>query len=178
MPAFEQVDWGRPDFEIIASFHRRGVSAIDIEEREVWHNWLTANHYALVTFDFGDGLYNAVTAMGTYFRWEEQFGYALEPRSRDLEALHDGFEFDVPKGGLVLELLGGEPAWREDARWFLGVLSIASEHSLQHLALGRRFFTIVPVDKTSPILSATIDHTRLGICRAPRVRGRIPGEGS
>jgi hypothetical protein len=47
---------------------------------------------------------------------------------------------------VVLELLDPEVTWSADARWFEGLLAVASEHARHHLALGRRFFTMLVVD--------------------------------
>ena len=91
-------------------------------------------------------------------RWEEQFGYALESGQRNLDALRDGFEFDVPSdGGHVFELVRPDVIWQEDARWLLGLLAIAQEHSLVHLALGRRFFTLLIVPNESPLIGQAIE---------------------
>ena len=92
------------------------------------------------------------------FRWEEQFGYQLVHGSRNLDALRDGFEVDVPAGdGVVLELFQPDLIWREDSRWLLGLLAIASEHSRYHLACGRRFFTLLVLPDHSPMIGQKID---------------------
>ena len=63
---------------------------------------------------------------------------------RNLDALRDGFEFDLKPGqGHVLELLNAEVAHREDPRWFAGLLAIAHGYSRWQLALGAPFFAML-----------------------------------
>jgi hypothetical protein len=96
--------------------------------------------------------------MGKILRWQEEFGYRLEDGTRNLDALHDGFEFTVPDDrGLVFELYRPDVIWREDARCLLGLLSIASEYSRYHLACGQRFFTLLVVPASSPLVGEIIE---------------------
>jgi hypothetical protein len=92
------------------------------------------------------------------FRWVEQFGYRLSDGSRNLNALRDGFDFDVPlSGGLVFELLQPDTLLAEGSGWLLGLLSIASEHSRYHLACGRRFFTLLVLPEGSTLVGQKFD---------------------
>jgi hypothetical protein len=85
-------------------------------------------------------------------KWQQQFGYTLTADNRNLNALRDGFEFNVPKdGGKVFELNRADVAWQEDAWWLLGLLRIAEESSSRQLALGRRFFTLLVLPENSPL---------------------------
>ena|SRR5215510_9286816 len=105
-------------------------------------------------------LRKAIPELGRMLRWEEQFGYSLEADSRNLDALRDGFEFEIPTGGgRVLEILGADLAWQEDSRWMLGMLSIAQEQSRRQLALGRRFFTLLILPEGSPLIGVEIEKT-------------------
>jgi hypothetical protein len=84
-----------------------------------------------------------------------QFGYKLKPESRNLNALRDGFDFDLKPGqGHVLEVLNVEVAHREDHHWLFGLLAIAHEHSRWQLALGARFFVMLYLDRESPLIGA------------------------
>jgi hypothetical protein len=61
----------------------------------------------------------------------------------------------------VFEFLGADTAWREDSRWLLGLLSIAAEHSREHLALGDRFFSLVIVPDDSPLIGVVVEEIRV-----------------
>ena len=88
------------------------------------------------------------------FRWEDQFGYELTGENGlNLDALRDGFEFDLQPGeGRVLGLRGTEEAFREDSYWLLSLLAIAHEYSTWQLALGTRFFVLLFLDRGSPLI--------------------------
>jgi hypothetical protein len=94
--------------------------------------------------------------------WQGQFGYSLGSESRNLDALNDGFEFTVLENtGCVLEVTGADLAWQEDARWLLGLVSIAQNHSRKHLALGERFFLMLVLHEQSPLVGAVIEEVRV-----------------
>jgi hypothetical protein len=112
----------------------------------------------LLSVDCSKGEREVRRQLGEHLRWVDQFGYLLEEGNGNLDALRDGFDFAVPQpGGLVLELLDPEVTWSADARWFEGLLAVASEHARYHLALGRRFFTMLVVDDESPLIGKAID---------------------
>lgn len=151
MEAFDQLDWTR--FDVWAVVAGEGVAVVETTHRNACHAWLRERDYALTSLDFAQGIDPAVVALGEQFRWEEQFGYRLTHEKRNLDALHDGFEFGLKHGqGHVLELLNAEVAHREDPRWFGGLLSIVHEHSRWHLALGARFFAMLVLDRGSPLI--------------------------
>ncbi len=151
MSAFSSLDWAR--FDVWGIVAGAGIAVVKPEHRENCHAWLQRHDYAISSSDFGQGIGPAVVALGDLFRWEEQFGYALQPHSRNLAALRDGFEFDLDPGqGHVLELVNADSAYREDPHWLLGLLSIAQEYSLRELALGARFFAILVLDGDSVLI--------------------------
>jgi hypothetical protein len=113
---------------------------------------LAASGCAIDSLDCRPGLVEAVPALGRILGWQQQFGYSLGQSNRNLDALRDRFEFDVPEGGgRVLELVRADLAWREGPGWLLGLLSIAQEHSRRQLALGRRFFAPLVIPEDIPL---------------------------
>ena len=153
MAAFDQLDWTR--FDVWAAVATEGVAVVETAHRDACRAWLREHGYALTSIDFAEGVGPAVVALGELFRWEEQFGYRLAADSRNLDALRDGFEFNLAPGqGHVLELLNAEVAHREDPRWFAGLLAIAHEHSRWQLALGARFFATLVLDRGSALIGA------------------------
>jgi len=156
LAAFDELDWRRIDVWAIAG--SAGLATILEQARPFYRNWLECNGYAIDSLDCRQGLRKAVPELGRILRWEEQFGYSLGADSRNLDALRDGFEFEIPVGGgHVLEILGADLAWQEDSRWTLGMLSIAQEQSLRQLSLGRRFFTLLVLPERSPLIGAEIE---------------------
>jgi hypothetical protein len=122
-----------------------------------------AQGYVITSIDFARGVGPAVIALGELFHWEEQFGYRLTAETRNLNALRDGFGFDLMTGqGHVLELLSTEVAHQEDRDWFVGLLSIAHEHFLYQLALGGRFFAMLVLDRGSPLVGVEYEKLSIG----------------
>jgi hypothetical protein len=153
MAAFAELDWAR--FDVWAAVAMEGVAVVKPAHREACLAWLRQHDYAVTSIDFAEGVSPAVVALGERFRWEEQFGYRLAPENRNLDALRDGFDFELNPGeGHVLELLNAEVAHSEDPRWLFGLLAIAHEHSLRQLALGARFFATLVLDRGSPLIGA------------------------
>jgi len=104
MAAFTSLDFTR--FDVWAIVADGGVTIVDVAHRQSCYEWLKREEYAVLSIDFADGISPAVAAMGKLFDWENQFGYSLSPESRNLNALRDGFEFEVKGGqGIVFELL-------------------------------------------------------------------------
>lgn len=100
----------------------------------------------------------ALNRFDSLFRWEGQFGYRLSDGTRNLNALRDGFDFEVPaSGGLVLDLWRPDVIWREDSGWLLGLLAIAADYSRYQLACGRRFFTLLVLPEDSPLIGQKFD---------------------
>lgn len=151
MAAFDQLDWTR--FDVWATVAMGGVVAVEAARRDACHTWLREYNYALTSIDFSQGIGQAVVAFGERLHWEDQFGYKLTSENRNLDALRDGFQFNMKPGqGHVLELLNAGVAHREDAHWFAGFLAIAHEHSRWQLALGARFFAMLLLDRGSPLI--------------------------
>ena len=156
MAAFTELDWTRIDVVAIMAF--RGIATIDEQRRSKCLDWLRRNGYGVESLDCSRGLVHALSELGRMLGWQQQFGYTLEPDIRNLDALRDGFEFDVPvDGGKVLELVRADLAWQEDARWLLGLLAIAEEATRRELALGRRFFTLLVLPEKSPLVGQAIE---------------------
>ena len=151
MAAFDQLDWTR--FDVWAAVAMEGVAVVETTRRDACHAWLRQHGYTLTSINFAEGVGPAVVALGEQFRWEAQFGYRLTAENRNLNALRDGFEFNLKPGqGHVLELLNAEVAHREDPQWFAGLLAIAHEHSRWQLALGARFFATLFLDRDSSLI--------------------------
>jgi hypothetical protein len=156
MAAFDELDWTR--FDVWAAVALHGVVVVKPDHRDACHTWLRQHDYALTSIDFAQGIGPAVVALGEQFRWEEQFGYRLTAEKRNLDALRDGFEFDLQPGqGHVLELLNADAAHREDPRWLTGLLAIAHEYSRWQLALGARFFAMLVLDRESPLIGTAYE---------------------
>ena len=158
MAAFDELDWRRIDVWAIVGC--AGLASVFEQARPFYRDWLERHGYAIDSLDCRPGLCQAIPELGRMLRWEEQFGYSLEADSRSLDALRDGFEFEMPAGGgRVLEVFGADLAWQEDPRWMLGMLSIAQEHSRRQLALGRRFFILLVLPEGSPLIGVEIETT-------------------
>jgi hypothetical protein len=154
--SFDRTDWTQFDFWAIAA--GGGLTVVAERDRERCHQWLVSRAYQITTLECNHGVGKLVLDFNRLFRWEEQFGYSLTEESRNLNALRDGFEFDVPVvGGRVLELYRADVVWHEEADWFRGLLAIATEHSLRQLALGRRFFTTLVLPKGSALVGDTFE---------------------
>jgi hypothetical protein len=154
MAAFDELDFTAFDFDAIVV--QGGITVVDAEHRESCLASLRRQSYAIESIDFRQGIGPAYLTMNDLFRWEENFGYQLRwHEGSSLDALRDGFEFDLQPGeGKVLELRGADDAYREDSYFFLCLLAIAHEYSLNQLALGARFFTVLFLDRGSPLIWA------------------------
>lgn len=150
MPAFTDLDWTR--FDVWAVVATEGVVVVKPAHREACQAWLKQHDYTVTSIDFTRGIGPAVIALGELFRWEEQFGYRLTQENCNLNALRDGFDFNMrPAEGQVLELLSAEVAYRDDPEWLFGLLAIAHEYSLRQLALGARFFMMLLLEDGNPL---------------------------
>jgi hypothetical protein len=161
MGAFAELDWRRIDVWAIVAFGE--IATIEEARHQQCRDWLVRQGYVIDTFDCRPGLAAAISELGRLLCWEKQFGYPLCAEKRNLNAIRDGFEFDIPEGGgRVFEVLRADLAWQEDAPWLCGLLSIAQEHCRRQLALGRRFFALVVVpEKTSPPVGAVIEEANV-----------------
>lgn len=156
MAAFSELDWRQMDVTAIVT--NGGLATIDERRYSACRDWLLRQGYGVDTFDCRPGLAVAVPDLGRLLCWEQQFGYALGPDSRNLDALRDGFAFDIPQGdGRVFEIIRPDLAWHEDKQWLCGLLSIAVEQCREQLALGRRFFALLVVPENSPFIGAVVE---------------------
>jgi hypothetical protein len=158
MAAFTEINWQR--FDHYAIVENQGLATIEEGRQTAYREWLEARGYQIHSVDCSGGYATAAPEFGRLFRWEEQFGYALTAERCNLDALNDGFDFDVgTDGGVVLELVRPDRKWKSKnhREWLLGVFSIASRHSRFQLALGRRFFTVLIVPGKCRMLGAEIE---------------------
>lgn len=160
MSAFADLDWRRIDVCAIVSFG--GLAMIEERRHLACREWLLRHGYEITTFDCRTGLAVAIPALGRLLGWQQHFGYSLGPDSRNLDALRDGFNFDIPeRGGRVFEIIRADLAWQEDSRWLCGLLSIAQEQSRRQLALGRRFFALLVVPGQTPLIGAVVQEVSI-----------------
>ena len=156
MAGFTDLDWTR--FDVCAIVAHRGLVVVEPERTADAAAWLAQSGYSVVVWDCGQGVRAAVTQLSDLLHWPAQFGYSLDAEIRGLDAIRDGFQSDEwPSGAVAFEVLSPEVVWQEDSRWLLGILSIASEQSLQWLALGRRFLTMIVTHKRSPVVGQLVD---------------------
>lgn len=162
MAAFTALDWDR--FDVFAIVESKGIATIDECRRNRCIDWLKRNSYEIESLDCQHGLSRTIPELGRMLNWKDQFGYTLEADHRNLDALRDGFEFDVPvNGGKVFEIYRADVAWQEDARWLSGLLMIAEEASRRELALGRRFFTLLVLPEHSPLVGQVVETTTVPV---------------
>jgi hypothetical protein len=155
---FTDLDWSRIDLTAIVTFG--GLATIDERRHPACRDWLLRQGYQIDTFDCQPGLSVAIPELVRLLGWQQQFGYALGPDSRNLNALRDGFEFSIPEGsGCVFEIIRADIGCQEDRRWLCGVLSIAMEQSRLQLALGRRFFTLLVLPEKSSMIGTVIEES-------------------
>jgi hypothetical protein len=151
LTVFSELDWTRLDTH--ALIECRGVAAIESGQRAIVEAWLSSHGYVFVALEFSEGIADAGVAIGELLDWEGQFGYAMKPGRPNLDALSDGFQFAVPaEGGLVLFLRSFHRAWSEDAQWAVNFLDIAAKFSLEQMAQGKRFFTLLEIDLEGVVL--------------------------
>jgi hypothetical protein len=157
MAAFtdEQIDWRRLDVSaLIVDF---GLATIDESRWDDCRAWLQSERYRIEQLDCAAGMQALLPQLGMKLHWKEQFGYKIEDGKQSLDALKDGFEFDVPSsGGVVLELVRPDVIWRENREWTAGLFEIASKHSRYHLACGRRFLTLLVLPDESVLIGQKI----------------------
>jgi hypothetical protein len=152
MAAFDELDFTRFDFDAVVV--GLGIAVVETAHRESCLASLRRQGYGIDSLDFRDGIESAAPQINELFRWEEQFGYEFTAEDGlNLDALRDGFEFELQPGeGRVLELRGAEEAFHEDSYWLLSLLAIAHEYSTWQLAIGARFFVLLFLDPGSSLI--------------------------
>ncbi len=150
-----EIQWLR--FDVTSAFAHSGLGAVSENEREHCSRWLSRHGYTKHTIDCSAGVHGMRRQLGDYLSWEDQFGYKLEDRAGNLDALRDGFNLNIGNAsGLVLELLTPEVAWKEDPAWFDGFLAVAVEQARYQLALGYRFLVVLYVESSSPLVGRVV----------------------
>lgn len=156
MAVFDELDWQRLDVTAIVT--HGGLATIALDDYPRYADWLAEQGYVVERLDCSPGFGPTLEAFGRMQYWEEQFGYALTANSANLDAIRDGFEFDIDDGGgCVFELHRPDLLWLEHGAFLTGLLAIACEHTRLQLALGRRFFTSLIVPGESPLLGVAVD---------------------
>jgi hypothetical protein len=151
-----ELDWRRPD--VTAIVQQRGLASIRPVDHSNHRSWLEAHGYRIIVVECVGGVAAVLDQFNALFCWEQQFGYRLSAGHGNLNAIRDGFEFEVStEVGVVLELNGVDDLYREDPAWTSGLLSIASEHSMYHVAFGRRFFCLLVLEPESRFVGVPID---------------------
>lgn len=152
----DDLEWARPDVDAIVQRH--GLTSITTAKHDELRAWLEQHGYEVIGVDCTNGFTALLDHFNDLFSWEVQFGYRLSDGRANLDALRDGFDLQVPTGGgMVLELANLDAVYRTHPQWTLGMLSIASEHSRYHLAMGLRFFTLLVLEEQSPLVGAAVD---------------------
>jgi hypothetical protein len=155
----DELNFGRIDVQALVLVSHFGLATIDETRRDSRLTWLRDKGYQVEHLNCSGGKNSLIRALGELLKrydpdqeaWEEGSLNVFERNALILDLLRDSFMFEVPSsGGLVLELFRSDVIWCEDATWLLGLLKIASQHSLQHLACGRRFFTLQVLPEPSP----------------------------
>lgn len=158
MAAFSEEDFDYRRIDVCAIVENSGLATVAQHRRGNYLAWLRRHGYEVTSLDCMLGIIETVKSIGRLLGWKEQFGYTLESRRLNLDALRDGFEFDVPeRGGRVLELVRPDVAWQDNPRWVIGLLSIAQEHCRFHLAFGRHFFTLLVLPEQSPVVGQVVE---------------------
>ena len=151
--AGDELSWSRIDYATIAG---DGIACVDLQQLDDCRGWLNRHRYRIVTVDCTAGLFALCKRLSDVFDWQGQFGYEFQGHS--LDALRDGFMFEIPDdGGVVVELLGPDALWEADRGFVAGLLAIASEHTGRQMAEGKRFFTVLLLERGSKMLGETIE---------------------
>lgn len=165
---------------------QRGLLAVTADHLATQRAALIKAGYHLIEVNFAVGMAHALAQLGEALDWSAQFGYSLAVCSDGelpiLDAIADGFagapfrEKAAGHVGVVLVLCACDAAYAVDAHWLRGLCAICSAASLQQIACGQRFFTLVEVASVqSPLVGTTVDSVEIGMPVSPP-RGRtLPG---
>jgi hypothetical protein len=149
--------WSHIDYATIAS---HGIACVDPLLAADCRSWLWRHGYRSTALDCSGTLPDLCRQLSEVLDWPGQFGY--EFRGHSLDALRDGFGFDVPdEGGMVLELIHPDVMWETERKFMARLLAIASEHTRVQMAEGKRFFTILIVEPDARIIGDTFDKRRV-----------------
>ena len=160
----DEFRWERVD--VSSLIDGRGIGTIDPERRPACLAWLKRQGYQIVTVDGSEGVEKTVKQLDQVFRWQDQFGYSLfdsylEGKRLNLNALQDGFHFDIPEGGFVLEIYRPDLSWQKPFDEFLALMAIAARYSCWQLALGNRFFVLLTLPGDSPLIDREFDRLKI-----------------
>ena len=156
MAVFDKLDWANID--VMAIVARYGLLTVDDKRVASHRTWLSEAGYKIVELDCGLGFAHVLDEVNRLFRWDENFGYELSVDRCSLDAVNDGFEFDFGgTSGIVLQLNEPDVLWETEPKWILGLLSIVNVYSHTQLALGNRFFTLLVMPDSSPLIGQIID---------------------
>jgi hypothetical protein len=151
-----EVEWLR--FDVTSALTHSGLGVARSSERPQCSHWLSKKGYAKLAIDCSQGKREVQRQLGSHLKWEEQFGYRLEDGPGNLDAIRDGFNFDLGDlRGFALEILEPEATWKEDGPWFEGLLAVAVEHARYQLALGHRFLVVLYVAESSPLVGRVVE---------------------
>ncbi|HEX6984452.1 MAG TPA: hypothetical protein VF170_03710 [Planctomycetaceae bacterium] len=160
--ALGDLEWCR--FDVWAIVQCAGVATVEERQRDPCREWLRLWNFGITSIDGDKDVGKFSVELRRILRWEEQFGYSPMPDRRSLDALRDGFHFDVPKdGGHVLEITRPDLIWNQDEQWLLGLLGIASEYSRVQLAVGRKFFTVLVLPERSHLVGTVFEQLRVPV---------------
>ena len=149
MAIFSKLDWRRFDTHTIVE--HRGIGCVESSQQKSCRAWLEKNKYKITTIDFQDGIENGLRGLENLLGWPEN--WALSPESQNLDALRDDFAILLKsEHDLVIEILNAEYGYKQSQHFFCGLLGILAEYSLKQLALGRRFFCYLVVEKNSKLV--------------------------
>lgn len=165
---------------------QRGLLAVTANHLATHRAVLIKAGYHLIEVNFAEGMAHALAQLGEALDWSAQFGYSLTDSSDGelpiLDAVADGFdgapfrEKAAGRDGVVLVLRGCDAAYAVDAHWLRGLCAICSAASLQQIACGQRFFTLVEVASVqSPLVGTTVDSVEIGMPVGPPMGRTLPG---
>lgn len=165
MVAFEYLNWQQ--FDIYALVTCRGLASIEAQRQQSCLKWLKKQNYDVTTIDFSTGVPPALSALGSFLKFEENFGYALNDTNKNLDAIDEAFsylEISSETSGMVIEFVNIESVWEENQQWLRALLSTIQNETIRHLALGRRFFALLVIsDKESILINQVISENRIAV---------------
>jgi hypothetical protein len=159
MPAFTKSELDYDRIDVRALLELNGIIAIKHGDLNKCRQWLGQTGYTRLTLDCSQDFKAVKTEFGKLMNWEHHFGYAYENGGGGWDALHDGFQINVPRKGLVFELYRADILWKNSHSWVNALLHVISGHSQYHLALGKRFFGLVIVGNETTFKEGQFPYT-------------------